>query len=145
MTDVEVAGVDVCILSSKWTEILVIDVKKLGPVTVRGHKNGWVEFVNDVYKTKDTNGEEAGAQEDDGDDEVDVWETGLKKPNLYTLIVFVGCQFSWLRSRVGAAVNLCLVNYTGQQPIFVVTDSFLVQHEPGEQPGHLQEEDAAQT
>ena len=63
----------------------------------------------------------------------------------HTLIIFVGCRIFCLRYRAGAAVGRCLVNNTRQQPIFVLSDPLLVQHEPGEQPGNLQEEDAAET
>ena len=48
MTDVEVAGVDVCLVSSQWTEILIIDVKKLGEVAVGRNKNEGIKLVIDV-------------------------------------------------------------------------------------------------
>ena len=63
----------------------------------------------------------------------------------HTLIILADCRFFLLRYSVGGAVSLCLVNNTRQQTIFAVSDSFLVQHEPGQQPGHLQEEDAAES
>ena len=63
----------------------------------------------------------------------------------HTLVIFVGCRFFLLRHSAGIGACLCLVNNTRQQPIFVVSDSLFVQHEPGQQPIHLQEEDAADT
>ena len=71
MTDVEVAGVDVCLVSSQWTEILIIDVKKLGEVAIGRNKNEGIKLVIDVDETIDTKREDGRADEDDGDDEVD--------------------------------------------------------------------------
>ena len=71
MTDVEVTGVDVCFVSSQWTEVLIIDVKKLGKVAVGRNENEGIEFIVDVYKAEDTKCKYGGAEEDNGYDEVD--------------------------------------------------------------------------